>query len=167
MNSAIAMDAILEGRFVKRPEIGSGHVPGRPPILIASLDSEIRSGLAQILPQFPINTVWVKNVEDARSVLNNMQIAACFCEIWLQGGTCRELIWHVRRKSEDLPIMIVSDSASSNEYCEWLAAMKTNALHFLTHPYKASDLERFVQLAITTHSRTARWQSSFPNPNSR
>lgn len=166
MNPAIAMDAILEGRFVKRPEIGSERMSGRPPILIASSGSEIRSGLAQILPQFPINTVWVRNVEDARSVLNNMKIAACFCEIWLQGGTCRELIWHVRRKSEDLPIMIVSDSPSSNEYCEWLAAMNMKALHFLTHPYEASDLERFVQLAISTHSRTASWQSSFSNANS-
>jgi DNA-binding NtrC family response regulator len=167
MNPAIASDGMLEGRFVRRPETGVNRVPGRPPILIASLDTEIRSGLAQVLPQFPINTVWVKNVEDARCVLNNMQVAACFCEIWLQGGTCRELIWHVRRKSDELPIIIVSDSASSNEYCEWLAAMKMKALHFLTHPYKASDLEKFVQLAISTHSRRARWQSSFPNPNSR
>jgi DNA-binding NtrC family response regulator len=152
MNPAVALRGMVGGRFERTPEMGPGRVPGRPTVLIASLDGDIRTGLSQTLPRFPINTVWAKSVDEARNVLATMNIAACFCEIWLQGGTCRELIWLVRRKSADMPVIIVSSSNSSNEYCEWLAAMKMKALYFLTYPNRQSDIERFIQLAMASHS---------------
>jgi DNA-binding NtrC family response regulator len=154
MNPAAAMRGMMEGRFDRRLEVGPGQLlPGRPTVMIASVDSDMRHALAQILPRVDVNTIWVKSVDEARNALSAMPIAACFCEIWLQGGTCRELIWHVRRKSADLPVIIVSSSDSSNEYCDWLAAMKLRALYFLTHPYKASDVERLMQFTVLSHTR--------------
>jgi DNA-binding NtrC family response regulator len=148
MNPAVALKGIVEGRFGKRLEINRGQLLERPTILIATLDPEIRNGLSEILPEFAVNTVWVKSVEDARSVLATSQIAAVFCEIWLHGGTCRELIWSVRRKSVDLPIIIVSPPNCPVGYRDNLEAMNMKALYFLTHPYRSSDLERFIELAI-------------------
>ncbi len=152
MNPAVALKGMVEGRFGKRLEIDRGQAPARPTILIATLDPEIRNGLSEILPQFPVNTVWVKSVEDARSVLATTQIVAVFCEIWLHGGTCRELIWSVRRKAVDLPIIIVSPPNCPVGYRDRLKAMNMKALYFLSHPYRSSDLERFIELAFAKDS---------------
>jgi DNA-binding NtrC family response regulator len=155
MNPAVALKGILEGRFVRKPDMGTELVPGRQTILIAGLDPEIRNGLSQSLAEFPINTLWVKSAEDARSVLASMEIAALFCEIWLEGGTCRELIWSVRRNEIDLPIIVVPPPNCPNEYRTWLAALNEKALYFLFHPYKSSDLDGFVQMAIGAESQAA------------
>jgi len=156
MNPAGASKEILEDAFVKSDGISCSQQPWRPTILIATLDPEIRNGLSEILPHFSLNTVWVKSAADARSVLASTQIAAVFCEIWLQGGTCRELIWYMRRKAADLPIVIVPPPNCPKEYREWLAALNTNALYFLPYPYRESDLKRLVRMAIGFDSLSVR-----------
>lgn len=154
----------MEGRFGKRPDIERGQVAERPTILIATLDPEIRNGLSEVIPQFPVNTVWVKSVEDARSVLATTQIAAVFCEIWLHGGTCRELIWFVRRRAVDLPIIIVSPPNCPVGYRDSLKAMNMKALYFLAHPYRAHELERFIELAIDNDSGSGSHYLSIRTP---
>ena len=164
MSPAVALKGMLKGRFARRPEMRLGQNPGWPTVLVATLDVEVRNGLAQLLPVFPINTVWVKSVEDARSVLASSQITACFCDIWLQGGTCRELIWHVRRISAGLPVIIVSAPNCPNEYRDRLAALNLEDLYFLDHPYRLSDLEHFIDLASATQGRRLQQRSTIYAP---
>jgi DNA-binding NtrC family response regulator len=154
MNPAVALKGMLEGRFARKPDLGTGLVPGRQTILIAGLDPEIRNGLSEFLSQFPVNTLWVKSAEDARSALTSMHIGALFCEIWLEGGTCRELVWFVRRNEIDVPIIVVPPPNCPNEYGTWLASLNEKALYFLFYPYKSSDLDRIVHLAIDSDSQT-------------
>jgi DNA-binding NtrC family response regulator len=167
MNPAVALKGMLEGRFARRPEMGPRQEPGRPTILVATLDVEIRNGLTQLLPQFPVNTVWVKSVEDARSVLASSQVAACFCDIWLQGGTCRELIRYIRRISVDLPVIIVSAPNCPTEYRDGLAALNLEGLYFLDHPYRLTGLEFFIELANVAHWRQTQQRSTIYTPEMR
>ncbi len=154
MNPVAAPNGIVDGTIGRRLDVVRSQELGRPSILIATLDPETRNGLTQIVPQFPVNTVWVKSVEDARSVIATTQVGAVFCEIWLHGGTCRELIWFIRRKSLDLPIIVVSPPNCPVGYRDCLAAMNMKSLYFLSHPYRSSDLERFMELAIEGGSKS-------------
>jgi DNA-binding NtrC family response regulator len=160
MNPAVALEGALKGRLVRRPEMGPKQEPGWPTVLVATLDVEIRNGLTQLLPQFPVNTVWVKSVEDARSVLASSQVAACFCDIWLQGGTCRELIRYIRRISADTPVIIVSAPNCPTEYRDGLAVLNLEGLYFLNHPYGLSDLEFLIELANAAHWRQTQQRST-------
>jgi DNA-binding NtrC family response regulator len=159
MNPAVALKERVEGILRKRSDLDAEHDPGRPNVLVAMVDPEIRSGLAELLEAFPLNAIWLKGVEAAKNMLSKESIAACLCGFWLQDGTYRELVRHVRRERVEIPVIIVSAPACPHEYRDYLAAMNIGALDFLCHPYRKSDLERMLQLAIEAHSRSVRQQA--------
>jgi DNA-binding NtrC family response regulator len=160
MNPTVAMKERVEGILRKRSDIDVEHDPGRPNVLVATIDPEIRSGLEELLEAFSLNAIWLKSVEAAKNMLSKESIAVCLCGFWLQDGTYRELVRHVRRERVEIPVIIVSAPACPHEYRDYLAAMNIGALDFLWHPYRKSDLERMLRLTIETHSRSVRQQAS-------
>src|SRR5580704_12436449 len=88
-------------------------------ILIATIDPDIRSGLTDIFQTFSLNMIWSKGVEAAKSVLATERIAACLCGFWLQDGTYRELVRHIRRERAEIPVIIVSAPACPHEYGDY------------------------------------------------
>jgi DNA-binding NtrC family response regulator len=165
MNPAVALKERVEGILRTRTDLHAEHSPGRPTVLVATIDPEIRSGLADLLEAFPLNTIWLKGVEAAKSMLSKERVAVCLCGFWLQDGTYRELVRHVRREHAEIPVIIVSAPACPNEYRDYLAAMKIGALDFLCHPYRKSDLERMLQLAMGAHERSLHQQASMIGPD--
>ncbi|HEV2223760.1 MAG TPA: hypothetical protein VGR84_12235 [Candidatus Acidoferrales bacterium] len=127
--------------------------PEAPTILVASSDFQVADGLARLLEPYPINTVWVKGVADARIWVGTERIAACLCGFWLKDGTCREFVKQTKRESSEIPVIIVSSPACENEYREYLAAMNTGAFDFLCYPYRRLELERMLRLAIARRAR--------------
>ncbi len=128
--------------------------PERQVVLIATADPEIYSGLSELFQSFSLNAVWVKGVEAAKRVLISEKIVACLCGFWLQDGTYRELIRHLRRGRRRIPAIIVSAPDCPGEYRDYLAAAKIGALDFLSHPYKKSDLIKMLSLVLQGESAT-------------
>jgi len=161
MNPSVAIKEKVEGIFKKRTEIDIEQAPGRSTILVATINPEISSGLKELFQAFSLNTIWVKGVEASKIVLAKKRIAACLCGFWLQDGTYRELVRHIRRENMEIPVIIVSEPNCPPEYRDYLAAMNIGALDFLCHPYRKSDLEEMLRLAIGgAHTRSVREQAS-------
>ncbi|MGA7794226.1 MAG: hypothetical protein WCA19_14415 [Candidatus Acidiferrales bacterium] len=134
------------------------RTPGRPTVLIATIDTEIREALADLLEMASINAIWVGSVEDVKTIVARERIAACLCGFWLQDGTYREVIRHLRRERLDIPAIIVSAPSCPQEYRDYLAAMNLGTLEFLCYPYQKAEFERVLESAISVHSRSARQQ---------
>jgi DNA-binding NtrC family response regulator len=128
--------------------------------LIATVDPEIQEGLADLLQIASINAIWVSSVGDVKTLVARERIAACLCGFWLQDGTYREVIRHLRRQRMDIPAIIVSGPACPHEYRDYLAAMNLGALDFLCYPYQKFDFERMLESAIAAHSRSMHQESS-------
>lgn len=130
--------------------------PEAPTILVASSDLQVSDSLARLLQPYPINSVWVKGLADARMWFGTEKIAACLCGFWLHDATCREFVKQTKRESSEIPVIIVSSPACESEYREYLAAINTGAFDFLCYPYRRLELERMLRQAITMHVRAAR-----------
>jgi DNA-binding NtrC family response regulator len=163
VDTAVTLKNRVESILRKKPEMAVEHAADWPTLLIATIDPEIRSGLSELFQGFSLNTIWREGVEAAKNVLASERIAACLCGFWLQDGTYRELIRHIKRVKGEIPVIIVSPPACPHEYRDYLAAINIGALDFLCHPYRKSDLESMLRSAIQTSTRVMRQQASTTN----
>jgi len=154
MNPAIVLKGQVENNFTRTSAKSARHGSNWPAVLIATVDPEIQDGLAGLLETASINAIWVGSVEDVKTTVARENIIACLCGFWLQDGTYREVIRHLRRERLDIPAIIVSAPACPHEYREYLAALNLGALDFLCHPYQQSDFERMLESAIGENSRS-------------
>jgi DNA-binding NtrC family response regulator len=166
MNPAVILKANADAVPNKRPDIDSEQV-AKPTVLIATVTPVICSDLKELLQTFSFNTIWLKGVEAAKSMLAREKIIACLCGFWLQDGTYRELVRHIRRENLDIPVILVSEPDCPSEYRDYLAAMNIGALDFLPHPYRKSDLEGMLRLPVGAQSRSVREPSAFVGPELR
>jgi len=146
MNSSAV---VLKAKSEKKPKILSDNLtPGtdRPTILIATVAPEMCQDLKELLEAFSFKTIWAKGVGAAKSMLAREKIVACLSGFWLQDGTYRELVRHIRRENLDIPVILVSEPDYPQEYRDYLAALNIGALDFLSHPYRKSDLEEMLGL---------------------
>src|SRR3984893_16248977 len=166
MNSVVVVKAKAEGAPKKVSD--SDIVERRsemPSILIATVAPEICSDLKELLQTHSFNIVWAKGVEAAKSMLAKEKIAACLCGFWLQDGTYRELVRHIRRENMEIPLILVSEPDCPHEYRDYLAAMNIGALDFLCHPYRKSDLEAMLRLTIGSQPGSVHKQDSLVDPD--
>jgi DNA-binding NtrC family response regulator len=141
------------------------HARETTTILIATVAPEIYNDLNGLLQPFSIHTIWAKGVEAAKRILAKQKIDACLCGFWLQDGTYRELVRHIRRESMEIPLVLVSEPDGPHEYRDYLAAMNIGALDFLCHPYKKTDLEGILRLAIGAQAGSVPKQASLVDPD--
>ena len=152
MNSTGTLNERVDGILGKRSNWDVGQASGWPTVLAATMDPEIQGGLTEIFQSFRLNAIWSKSVEAAKNFLAKGKISACLCGFWLQDGTYRELIRHIRSERMEIPVIIVSAPACPHEYRDYLAAMNIGAYDFLCHPYRKSDLERMLRLCFRENS---------------
>lgn len=152
MSPAATLKERVAGSFRRKAITAIQHSSGRPTVLIATIDPEIQESLAQLLEHSSINAIWVGSVEDVKTVLARENVAACLCGFWLQDGTYREVIRHLRRERVDVPAIIVSSPTCPQEFRDYLAAMNLGSLHFLCYPYKRADFEKILAPGLTPAS---------------
>src|ERR1700728_764343 len=140
-----------------------GQVPGRPNILLAPVDPQIRQALVELLEGYSINTVWATGIEEVRSGLGQEDILACFCGFWLVDGTYRDVVRHLKRQRAEIPVVIVCAPECPHEYRDYLAALNIRAFDFICHPYRRADLERILHAAIGLRNQPAVMPASQPN----
>jgi DNA-binding NtrC family response regulator len=154
MNPTVVLNSKTE--VVSKNRAGGDAGEGsRPTVLIASVAPEICHELKKLLEAFSVNAIWSKGVEATKRVLAKEKVAACLCGFWLQDGTYRELVRHIRRANKEIPVILVSDPDCPHEYRDYLAAMNIGAVDFLAHPYRKSDLEGMLGLATSSSSQAA------------
>lgn len=125
-----------------------------PVVLLATVDPEIRSSMAQLLETFPLQIRQVRAVDEVRVAIARENVVACFCGFWLTDGTYREVVRHLRRQPREIPAIIVCAPACPHEYGDYLAALNIRAFDFICHPYRRTDLERILDSAITAPVRS-------------
>lgn len=155
MSPAAALKERATGSFKRRAITAIQHTPGRPTVLIATIDPEIQEALTQLLERSSINAIWVGSVEDVKTVIARENVAACLCGFWLQDGTYREVIRHLRRERMDTPAIIVSSPTCPQEFRDYLAVMNLESLHFLCYPYERADFEKILAPAVKSASSSA------------
>ena len=160
MNPAMTLKGRVDGILKRSSNMRVARALEIPTVLIATIDPAIRSGLSELFQGFSLRTVWMQGVEAAKSALRRENIAACLCGFWLQDGTYRELIRHIKRERMEIPTIIVSPPACPEEYREYIAATKIGALDFLGFPYRKGDLERMLQLTLEPFTQSATEQSA-------
>ena len=160
MNLAVVLRERVESYFTRKTVKSIKRTPGRPTVLIATIDTEIREALADLLEIASLNAIWVGSVEDVKTIVARERIAACLCGFWLQDGTYREVIRHLRRERLDIPAIIVSAPSCPQEFRDYLAAMNLGTLEFLCYPYQESEFERMLESAIAAHSRSTHRRDS-------
>jgi DNA-binding NtrC family response regulator len=158
MNPATVLRERGDSGFAKKSVTSIDRAPGRPTVLIATVDPEIREALVELLETTSVNAIWVSSVKDVKSLVAGNLVVACLCGFWLQDGTYREVIRHLRRERISTPAIIVSPPACPQEFRDYLAAMNLGPLDFLAYPYRQSDFESMLEAAIGSHPRLKRQQ---------
>jgi|ERR1700722_9551682 len=152
MNPVLVLNERIENDSTHKATQASAKSLDSQTILIATIDPDIRTALSELLDVAGINGIWVSSVKDVKALIARQRISACFCGFWLQDGTYREIIQHLRRERMDIPAIIVSAPTCPQEFRDYLAAMNLGALDVLSYPYEQSDFERMLEFAIPTRS---------------
>jgi DNA-binding NtrC family response regulator len=126
----------------------------KPTVLIATIDPEIRGALSELLEGAAIAAIWVNGVKEFKAVVARERIAACLCGFWLQDGTYREVIRHLRRERLEIPAIIVSAPSCPQEFRDYLAAMNLGTLDFLSYPYRQADLGQMLEAALAAKAES-------------
>jgi DNA-binding NtrC family response regulator len=133
----------------KYAEIQSVPATGKQPtILVATVDPEIRSNMSALLESYTVKTIWVTGLEELRLAIAKENISACFCGFWLVDGTYRDVVRQLRRRREEIPIVVVCAPECSQEYRDYLAALNIRAFDYICYPYRKADLDRILDSAI-------------------
>ncbi len=154
MNRTAVLGVRAEGSIPRKSLTSVRRTSGRPTVLIATIDLEIREALANLFQGASLNAIWVKSVRDVQTAVAREGIAACLCGFWLQDGTYREVVRNLRRERLEIPTIILSAPACPQEFRDYLAAMNLEDLNFLSYPYQLSALERMLGFAIASPSRS-------------
>jgi DNA-binding NtrC family response regulator len=165
MNTGFVLTEKIDAALHEKAEPILHEPPSRPAVLIATIDPEIREGLAELVERAGVSAIWVSAVKDLKTVVAKDRVVACFCGFWLQDGTYREVVRHLRRERKDIPAIIVSGPACPQEYRDYLTAVNFGALDYLSHPYDRSDFQRMLESAIEARSHSTARKGSLTGLN--
>jgi CheY-like chemotaxis protein len=153
MDPVLVLNETTENNFTPKGAHTNARFIESQTLLIATIDPDIRAALAELLYNAGIKGIWVRSVKEVKSLIAKQRISACLCGLWLQDGTYREIIRHLRREGMDIPVIIVSAPACPQEFRDYLAAMNLGALDVLSYPYEQSEFERMLEFAISSRAR--------------
>lgn len=154
MSSAVSFQHRAGGITFKKSAGCSQKSPGRPTVLIAVSDPEVRETLTNMVQFHRLNIIWLESVADVKSATVNMRIDTCLCGFWFQDGTFREIAQHLRRERIDIPIVIVSGPASPIEWEGCLSVMNIGALDCICYPFQQSHFDAILESTIASHLHT-------------
>jgi DNA-binding NtrC family response regulator len=122
-------------------------------VLLATTDFEIRRSISELLQSCGVNTLFASGMEEIKSALAKGKVSACFCGLWLVDGTFRDIVRHMKRQREEIPVIVVGAPACPDEYQNYFAALNIRAFDFIPHPYRRSDVERILGSAVASRNK--------------
>jgi DNA-binding NtrC family response regulator len=150
MNPVLVLNEGFQNKSVSKSNPAPAKSSEPHCVLIATIDHETRAALTDLLKSANIEAICVSSVKDMKAMMARKKVSACFCGFWLQDGTYREVIRHLRRERMDIPAIIISSPTCPQEFCDYLTALNLGGLNVLSHPYQLADLERVLDFAVSS-----------------
>lgn len=122
-------------------------------VAIATADSSVQSSLSKILCGFSIESVWLKSTDDVRQAFAGNSIDCFVCGFWLENGTYREAVKHIKKQVFKVPFLMISTPGATNEYRDYLASLNVGAFDFICYPYQETEVKRILQSAFAERQR--------------
>lgn len=123
------------------------------PILVISCEGTHRNKLADEVLKSGLRPVCCDTFAAARTLITREQFSAVVIEDLLRDEELRALITESSRKSNPVPVVIVSRSESWDSY---LAALAAGAFDYLAYPPAVGELERALWSALSESKHFAR-----------
>lgn len=152
MKPVLVLNERVENKSTHKVNKTESSAMNSQTVLIATIDQDIRVSLIDLLERTNIEAIWVSSVKDVKAQIGKKKIAACLCGFWLQDGTYREVIRHLRQERMDIPAIIVSAPSCPQEFREYLAALNLGTLDVLSYPFQQSEFDRLIEFAIPSRS---------------
>ena len=144
----------LEQSHEKSSPLDSAVMPRKmQTVLLATNDSDIRRSMSELLQNFGMSTLLASGMEEIKSALTKGNVSACFCGFWLVDGTFRDIVRHMRRQRDEIPVIVVCAPSCPDEYQSYLAALNIRAFDFISHPYRRSDVERILGSGVESRNK--------------
>jgi DNA-binding NtrC family response regulator len=150
----------FRSRYEAKSSSDMEMVPGRPNVLVATVDPQIRKSMGELLEGYAVNALWASGMEEVTSVLAREDVLACFCGFWLVDGTYRDVVRRLKHQRAEVPMIIVCAPSCPQEYRDYLAALNIRALDFICHPYRRIDMERILESASALRKERCRASAS-------
>jgi DNA-binding NtrC family response regulator len=122
-------------------------------VAIATSDSSVQSPLTKILEGFSIESIWLKSTDDVRRAFARDSVDCFVCGFWLENGTYREAVKHIKKQVSKVPFLMVSTPGATNEYRDYLASLNVGAFDFICYPYQEAEVKRILQSALAERQR--------------
>ena len=114
-------------------------------ILIVCAKNEEQANLAEMVRLTGMRAIGCTSIQEARIILARQEIHAVITEEILPDGSCRDVIHQRGRDSEELPVIVFSNS------CDWdgyLRGMRSGAFDCVAYPPDSTELARILWQAL-------------------
>jgi DNA-binding NtrC family response regulator len=152
MKQVLVLNEGFENKASYKPIPSQSKGRDSQTVVIATIDHEIRAALTQLLESVDVKAICVSSVKEIRSLMAKKKVSAFFCGFWLQDGTYREVVRHLRRERVDIPTVIISASTCPQEFRDYLSALNLGGLDVLPYPYQQADFDRMLEFAIPSRA---------------
>lgn len=132
---------------------------GRPRILIADDEEDMRWTLSTLMTKEGHEALEVKNGQAAMAILRREKADAVLLDLRMPGMDGMDFLKQAQRVDPDIPIIIVTAFGSIESAVE---AMKMGAFDYVTKPFDAEELRSIIHKALRVR-RKHRERPSFPS----
>ncbi len=116
-----------------------------PAILIIDDEPDIRELLAMTVRRMGLDAFCAESLDGARRMLEKRRFDFCLTDMKLPDGTGLQLIEHVQRRHDGMPVAVITAFGSVDLAIE---SMKAGAFDFLTKPIDLERLRNLVSNAL-------------------
>ncbi|HEV8384656.1 MAG TPA: hypothetical protein VGQ11_07270 [Candidatus Acidoferrales bacterium] len=113
-------------------------------VLVAASNAENRSALTKVLSRMGLRPSISSSVKEARDILSTKAVSLVFCEEKFVDGSYQDVLRAVKRTPEKAPVVV---SSPSQDWYEYLEALRLGAFEFLDGPARPEDVEMIVRYA--------------------
>jgi CheY-like chemotaxis protein len=126
--------------------LGEGAIMALPiNILIICAGKEEQAKFTEMVRMAGMRAVCCANLQEARVILARQEIHAVICEEILPDGSFHDVIEQVRPASEELPVIVFSNSS---EWDTYLRVMRAGAFDCIAYPPESAEVARILWQAL-------------------
>jgi DNA-binding NtrC family response regulator len=114
-------------------------------ILIICAGKEEQAKFTEMVRMAGMRAVCCANLQEARVILARQEIHAVICEEILPDGSFHDVIEQVRPASEELPVIVFSNSS---EWDTYLRVMRAGAFDCIAYPPESAEVARILWQAL-------------------
>ncbi|MDH3637630.1 MAG: sigma-54 dependent transcriptional regulator [Gammaproteobacteria bacterium] len=114
-------------------------------VLVVDDEPDIRELLAVTLERMGIDCELAATVSEARQYLSDQRFALCLTDMRLPDGNGIDLVRHIQKHHDDVPVAVITAYGSVDTAVE---ALKAGAFDFVSKPVQLEDLRNLVTAAL-------------------